>query len=218
MPTITVGNNTSNTYSGTIDSQIDNNNLDQNNDTSTNSAVGNTTAMRWNMTLRFTGIPSLTGATITAASIFLYREGGSGASFAVSIFRMLRNYGQTSVCWRNWTTGSAWSTQGGLNTTNDIYASNSGSTTVAATNGYKEFTNAQLVADIQAIANGTNNNYGYNIIREASSGGTTEYHLFSTANSTTDGRRPYLSITYTMGEGSSTSSNIGGTIAIIQNT
>lgn len=201
MPTVVIGNNTGDDYSGVEDNQIDNNEPLTNHSASGDMAVGNQSGgLAWSFLLKFTGIPSVSGAVVSSASIYVYRFSGhwSSPTFDIIASRLLRNWDNSTSCWRRYSGTSEWSTYGALNTTDDISSTISASCSVSATNEYKEWVGSQLASDIQDIMTGVSNNYGWNFRRPD----TGDYHIFRSSEDT-DGQRPYLSVTYTESGGSS---------------
>lgn len=137
------------------------------------------------------------GMTVTAAKLRLYNEQGNNLTFQA--YRVLRNWTDSGVRWSEWSAGNAWATAGATDAT-DVSTTLSGS--YVATGGvaqYLTLEGAQLIADIQAMIDGSISNYGWIVLATTDSGSNN-----ITQNAGTDGHRPELIVTVTAG-GSPTS-------------
>jgi hypothetical protein len=201
MPTIVISGNTGADYSGCNDNQIDLLAPTTNNNTATNMASGIWTDAGgvWNSLIAFTGIPSVAGASVSSSTLSIYREGGhwSNPTFTIQLRRLLRNWSLTQSTYNVYSTGNNWSTAGAASSGNDIDSDVSSSLSVASSNGYKNFTGAELDTDCQNFLTGGYNNYGWNVMWSSGSNNP-GYHVFTSTNGA-DGSRPSLSITYTAG-------------------
>jgi hypothetical protein len=217
MPTVIIGNNTGDDYSGTEDAYIKEKNPTYNAGGATileitNYGVGDYT----HSLIKFSGLSNLpSGITVSASAINLYcytRE-GSGTRTATAK-RLLRNWIEGSLwdanrsgdspyscCWNEYGSGNAWTTAGGLSDGNDRASDVSGTMTMDGTGAYKSVTGTQLNTDIANMRNGTYNNYGWHLERTDG----TSYADFFRSSEGTDGYRPYLSVTYTEGGSSGNS-------------
>jgi hypothetical protein len=198
MPTVTIGDNTGNTHSGTEDTQL------SSGATSTNYGSDATMEVtkyapgsHIHSVLKFTGLSNISGpVTVSAATLYLYNTGNAGNT-TIEARALLRNWVEAQATWNNYSTGNAWGTAGGLSDAVDRTTSASGSVLVSNTiNGYYSISSAQLAADVQAFINGTQSNYGWHIERQGT-GNDTNFAIFRTSEGT-DGQRPYLEITYTV--------------------
>ena len=212
MPSITIGNNTGDTYSGTEDAW-----LRQYQNTYNYGGWSEMNVQRYasgnhsTSCLKFSGISSIpTGATITAASIFIYKHNGTSDNNTITVKRLLRNWVEGtsegtdrvletphSCCWDEYGNDQPWTSGGALSDGNDRDSTTSATTVVSSTGRYYEFTSAQIISDVQAFLSGTYSNYGWVLERTDGTNDNT-YNSFRTSEGT-DGQRPYLSVTYTTG-------------------
>ena len=191
MPTVVIGNNTGDDYSGTEDTVLYSDAPNSTYGTQTGLECKYTTLDRYNTLLKFSGLSNITGpVTVSAASIYLY---GSNPLSNRTLYarRLLRNWSEDNATYNVYNTGSSWSTAGALSDGNDRVASATGSLTVGTTANYDSF---DCAADVEDTINGDINNYGYIITRDTKD---TLYSTSHTSSEGTDGQRPYLSVTYT---------------------
>lgn len=193
---VTIGNNTGNTFSGTEDAKLIQTSPTTNFGTNvqleaTKFGVGD----HGNSVIRFPGLSSISGpVTVTAATLFLYQESGSG-TYSVDLRRLLLAWIVSQVTWNNYITSTAWTTAGGEGSGTDIAAAVSATLNFDNSVGYKGFSAAQLRADIQNIINGVNPNNGWLVTR--SDAGEDSLFKVLTSSEGTDTNRPYLALTYT---------------------
>jgi hypothetical protein len=199
MPTVVIGDNTGDDYSGTEDVQIKsaapNSNYSSGWTTFEISKYGS--GDHAHVLLSFSGLSNITGnITVSAASINIYREGGSSGTRHVVARRVLRNWVESQVTWNIYSTGNNWTTGGCQSDGNDRVAASSGAATVSG-NGYITITDSQFYDDIEYIISGSYNNYGW-ICERSDDGEDGQYDIYWSAEGT-DGNRPYLSVTYEEG-------------------
>lgn len=205
MPTVTIGDNTggsANTYSGTIDTQIK--------DASSSSNFGGDASFEVHKydvgnhgmgLIALTGLSNITGpVTVSAASLFLWVNSGSGADIVITAKRLLRNWVESEATWNNYAGGNAWTTAGGLSDGNDRSATISGTTTFTLPSGetgtYHELVGgAQFIADVEGFINGTFSNFGWHLERTDGADDTTFIQFASSEGP--NANRPYLSVTFT---------------------
>ena len=203
MPTITIGDNTGDDFSGTEDTHISESNATTNYDTTTpievtKYDVGNHT----HALMKFSGISNLPGAlTVSGATLYFYQEDNSGgAVYNITAKKLNRNWVIDEVTWNIHSTGNNWSTGGALHETNDRSSTTTFDVSSPADNNtYHSFSSAQLASDVEDFADGTLSNYGWHLER-TDAGNDNEWKKFRPeegANTT----RPYLSVTYTVPAG-----------------
>jgi hypothetical protein len=212
MPTVTIGGNTADDFSGSEDAQMKEA-LSTNNYGGTTSfqtslwAVGDYT----HALISFSGISNLPSSlTVSSVTMYLYLTGSdSGTTATITTKRLLRDWEEgtqngadrqndtpDSCCWDEYGSGNSWTTAGGTSDGNDRSSTNSGDWSVNDTTGeYKSLSTAQLAADVEDFADGTLSNYGWH--EEVTAGlSNSDYREFASTEGT-DGQRPYLSVTYT---------------------
>lgn len=195
MPTVVIGNNTGDDYSGTEDCHIYVNGADTN--------YGENvwlylypSSERVNVLLKFSGIDSLVdGITVSAASLYLYNNSLSNPS---AFRRCLRNWTESGATYNTYDGTNAWTSVGAMSNGNDRVATASLTYQFPGTEGY--ISPGDLASDVNGMASGTYGNYGWVI--EATGGES--WMTFASKNNS-DGYRPYLSVTYTESGGSGNS-------------
>lgn len=207
MPTATIGDQTGATYAGSIDAEIHEGTATTNyGSADLFSADKYAAGDQRNTLISFTGLSSIAGpVTVSAASMFLYMDNNSVFNdITVSARRLLRNWVEAQATWNIFSTSNNWGTAGGLSDGVDR-----NSTVVAtalinsSTPGYIEFTGAGLLTLVQDWINGAANNYGLHLERTDASANDNSYIQWRSSEHTTATTRPYLSVTYASGGGSS---------------
>lgn len=155
---------------------------------------GVTDRVMWLKLTDLSGIPS--GSTIDDVDIELYREGGFSSGGAVHFARnCLRDVLVSQLTGTVARTGTPWTTVGALSDGNDRGASNIGTMSVDNTNGYKVLSGAGLIDLVQDWVDGVVNNYGILIFPDTAD----DVYSTFTQSEGTDGQRPRLVVTYTVG-------------------
>lgn len=131
------------------------------------------------------------GATITSATLYLYRTYASGAQ-TVDAYRMLRTVAFASADWNTYDGSNSWTTAGGEGSGTDRGAT-AISTTVQSTGtgAYQAF---DLTDWVQDIATGSYSNEGVILIPQ-------NQDTAFVSSEFTDGQRPELVVEYTAGSG-----------------
>lgn len=194
MPTVTITENTTGTYTGCVDTQLT---IDApTTNFSTLNELRTTAGTDETPLFKFTGLSNIPAtATVTAVTVRLY-EVNLQSSTNTIFYRMLRNWVATEATLNVWSSGNNWSTAGGLGSGTDRASSASATLSKTANNGYKEFSDSGLVTDVQNWVSGANANYGWQIRDSAN------YTFFSSSEGT-NGQRPELVVTYTEAGGGS---------------
>jgi hypothetical protein len=198
MPTAVVTeNSTGGTHTGILDTHIPETAPTAN--LSTNTAVE---VVSWAVGDRAAAIfritpPTLTGATITSATLDLYLFDYFGAASGVDAYRVLRDVSISQVTWNNYATGTPWTTAGGYGAA-DSGATVLGTASIPLTTGayysiggtgLTQYVSDQIAAssDILLIVRySPDTSYG------------NQSYIFRSSNGT-DGQRPKLTIDYTTG-------------------
>ena len=204
MPTVVIGNNTGDDYSGTEDAAIYGTTLNYGAQTESGCFSNR------NLLIKFSGLSSISGpVTVSSAVLSLYKISGS-ANGDISIRRLLRDWVEgtqnggdrandtpDSCCWNEYGSGNSWTTAGGLGDGTDRVTSTSATLTVGATTG-AYYNSGELSMDVAGFINGTSN-YGWHL----SSSLTAYQAYFRMKNYGTSGTLPYLTVTYTESGGAS---------------
>lgn len=199
--TVTIGENSTDDYSGTVTIRLKQNNFTP----STDIAINKFGASDWEHTIfKFTGLSSLpAGLTVTSARLRLYvfDSGFSAGNHVFTSRRMLRDAVVGQAFWTDYATSTAWTTAGAQSDGNDRVATPIGtSENVPLTTGvYYDYIqdSADFRAYIEDIVDGVYPNYGF--IVERSDGSADSTYRGVTQTGGTDGQRPYLEVTYTTG-------------------
>lgn len=209
MTTVTIGANTTNTYSGAADCEI--NKFEP---TSTHNGgafnVQNDASFPNNCLVSFSGVSNIaSGNTVSAATLFVWLDGES-TSFVtgtIELRRVLRNWSESQATWNVYTTGNSWTTAGCLSNANDRIGTASTSITGLDSGTGQYYGITGLAADVQAFVDGTASNYGW--VLECTTSGVWKNFI---SNSGADGNRPYLQVVYApAGVALTGSASTGGT-------
>jgi len=184
-----------NGYSGTADTFVNGytGHQDANFSTSTQLRTG-PVAGPFNTLVRFAifageGGPVPSGATITSATLSLYRPTNYPGTLTVN--RLLVNWVETQATWNRFNSSAFWNTAGATGAGTDILATPD--TTLTTTNSRNTWIAMNVTTGVQAFAGGTANN-GWRIVDTAGS----NFNSYNSREYTTDATlRPKLSITYT---------------------
>lgn len=204
MPTITVGANTGNTYSGVTDTAFDSTNTGTNYGTGTViNATKFTSGDHQHSAVKFGGLSNITGpVTVSSATIWLNVNDGEPFSTTVDMRRLLVSFDESTANWNNRSTGTPWGTAGGIGDGTDreatVVASKAvDNTSYSAQGVYQAFTSSGLASLVEGWINGTTTNNGVHIERNGA-GNDGLYLRFKSSNAA-DGSRPYLELTYAAG-------------------
>jgi hypothetical protein len=205
MPTVVIGNNTGDDYSGTEDTMLRSAFPDDNYGSNIDFNVQRYASGNHVTSLvRFTGLSSISSrVSVSSASLYIFKNGGNSNNNTITARALLRNWSESVATWNVYSTGNSWATAGGLSDGTDR-SSNVSATIISGDTGeYKTFSSAQLAADVEGCINGDASNYGWHFERTDGSNDST-YSEFSSSNND-DGQRPYLSVTYTESGGTGNS-------------
>jgi hypothetical protein len=195
MPTVVIGNNTGDDYSGTEDCYIWVNHPDSVYSGGTIQYIHGSDE-RCSVLTKFTGLSGVTApVTVSAANIYLY---SLGQNKDAAVRRVLRNWVDGQATYNIYSTGNSWTTAGCLGDGSDRVATASATFTFSGT-GYLDTGN--ISTDVQGIINGTYSNYGW-LFEITETGANWEGMRHSDSS---DGQRPYLTVTYTESGGTGNS-------------
>lgn len=194
MPTVVIGNNTGNDTAGTEDSFITLGSPTVNEGTNAEILVRNNGGGGGERRglLRFTGLSSYSGATVTSAFIRLNPPSGYFGEIW-TITKLTRAWVESEVTWNEYSSGNSWATAGATGT-GDSDAASSGTGTLPLTDITFDITlNATGITALQSMIDGSNN--GFLIVSDGD--GTQRVGSKDGA----DGVRPELHMTYTAAGG-----------------
>jgi hypothetical protein len=199
--TVTIGDNTGNTFSGTDDVELRQDDP-TNNFGALNTLEANiyTVGAQRDSLIKFTGLSNITGpVTVTAATLKLhvYEVGGTG-TITVNIYRCVRAWIEAQATWNVYTTGNSWGTAGCLSDVTDRISPASATIGLAETIQY--YTSGDLSADVQGWINGSFTNNGW-LLARSDAGGDSRYRSVAASEYVTTTLRPYLTVTYDVGAG-----------------
>lgn len=202
MPTVTIGDNTGDTYAGSRLFEL--NQADPTtayHDGSQGRVKLGTGSNEERSIVLFTLPGAITGpVTVSSATLRVYKSDSndiSGSNLEAYLLRRSPVYNQAT--WNVYSTGNSWGTAGAKNTTSDVFSP--ASVTQAgpgSSTGYVALTSAQLASDIQTAINAAASSIGWVL---ASTDQFLRIVLLAEGN--TDGQRPYLEFAYTSGGGGS---------------
>lgn len=202
MPTITVSDNSGATYSGSIDTYI------QESSPTTND--GNSPAMDISMyaggdhkhgLLAFTGLSNVVGpVTVDPSSSIQVRVNFVSAAQTMMAYRLKRPWVELQATWNIYSTGNNWATAGGIGAADiDVACA---SVVCDTSDAYVSLTGTDMAAVMQGWVNGTFPNYGLLLMRSDGSNDGKILLLFSSEED--NGYRPILTLNYSTGGGGST--------------
>ena len=152
------------------------------------------------MLYKFTGLPS-GPVTVTSATLTLNNADSAGATTAVQARKLLSAWSEADATWDDRQTGVAWNTAGVIGGS-DVDATVVATGTAPTSGGVTfDVTGAGFNSLVEGWINGTITNNGIivSLVSDTSAG---ESYRLRTKESA-DGVRPYLTIVYTAGGGSS---------------
>lgn len=205
MPTVTIGENSTNTHTGTIDTTLRQSEPTTNQD---GESINGLQVVKYaasdhtHTVIAFTGLSNIPStATVSAVTLYLYQhnsaQGSGPATHTLDVRRLLRNWVETQATWNVYSTGNSWTTAGALSAGNDRVSTVSGGATVNMTNNeYKALTGSGMITDVQDWVSGAASNFGWHVERNGT-GEDNGVRLYRRSEDT-DGQRPYVEVTYTV--------------------
>ena len=199
MPTVTIGANTTDTYSGVTDNEMREGDAFTNQDSVTAIETSKFGSGDYrNISIKFSGLSNISaGSTITSATLYLYLTAAGGSGDVISFYRILRNWQATEATWTIYSTGNSWTSGGARSVGNDVASATGTASVGTSTGAYVAFTG--LASDVQGIIDGTYGNYGWMLDR-TDSANDSHFRVWASSEGT-NGQRPYLEVTYTAGGG-----------------
>ena len=198
--TSTIGSQTGRTFLGFVDTRISQVAATTNFEGQSTYEINRwATNDRTNALIRVTGLSNIPAdAIILNASINLYLDTGGGGAGTTTIKarRVLRNWVANQVTWNAYATGQSWQTGGGRGV-DDIAAVDSASLDVNETPGYKSWSDAQLIADVQGFVDGSVANHGWLLYRDDALADE-QWRTFRATENSTAATRPYLEVTWAL--------------------
>jgi hypothetical protein len=181
----TITDNTTGTYTGVEDCEID-----VSTPTTNLGSASPMTSSSFNdekPLIKFSGLSNIpSNATVTDVTVRLYAVGSPVAGSTI-FSRVLRNWVENQATWNVFSTGNNWGTAGAAAGTDA--AASSATINHGTSTGYVSYQAAGLISDVQNWVNGTNPNYGWLLTDSA--------NYFEVVSSEgTDGQRPELIVTY----------------------
>lgn len=143
--------------------------------------------------IRFTGLSNITGpVTVSSATLSLYRTNGDDGH-PIEIYKLLRAWVDSQVCWNDYATSTAWQTAGATGALDKEAAASVSTNTSGGINAYQDFTSAQLATDVENFINTPSSNNGWLV----SQGGAGAQLIRYASEDGTDATRPKLTVVYT---------------------
>jgi hypothetical protein len=197
MPTVTIGNNSTDTFSGVIDTELNQSNpTDNRYATNAFGVYKEGSGNHANALIMFplTSLPD--NIVVSAATVHFRIDTNVGAvSHTFTFKRALRDWiTALQATWNVWSAGNNWTTAGGLSDGNDRATSPSASAVVTTGSGYKTLDVIAMASVIEGWASGAIPNYGFHVERTDAADDAT-YKIVSSSEEA-DTFRPYLTLTY----------------------
>lgn len=201
MPTVVIGNNTGDDYSGTEDTRLTQASPTTNSGTVDVLDMNKATSGQYQHSIiKFSGLSNIpSSVTIDSAYLSLYHFTGPYAQ-TFSFRRLLRNWNESQATWNIYSTGNNWSTAGATSDGNDRVADATATLQTTTSSGAYR-TSGNLSSDAGGFVSGSVNNYGWHI--ERTDGADDAHAVRFRSSNIGDGYRPYLTVTYTESGGSS---------------
>lgn len=195
MPTVTVGGNTGNTYSGCRLVELNQGDPTTSYWDGLSGRVKLGTGANQELCLVLApGISNITGpVTVSAASINVRQSNADDRSSTTLASHLLKRqpvYNQAT--WNIYSTGNNWGTGGAYNDTSDREGTASDTAPGSNGAGYIVFSSAQLATDIQTAINAATGTIDYQLISDNQFD-----RITLVGEDGADGERPYLEFTYT---------------------
>jgi hypothetical protein len=198
MPTVTIGDNTGDDFSGTEDARIMEANATTNYGSASQIEIDKFSASNWVMSLlRFTGLSSISGpVTVSSATLNIWWESGASPAQTISARQCIRNWVEAELTWNVFSTGNNWGTAGGLNDSTDRVSTIVADAAVSGVGSprYISLTGAGIAALVEGWINSSITNHGFHVERTDAQNDSS-FALF-TSSEGSDGQRPYLEVTY----------------------
>lgn len=198
MPIETIGENSTDDYSGLEDTFLYEGQATSNFDTDVNfKAQKPASGQHANELVRATGLSNISAsATVSAATFYAYLH-FSSITETDTVQRLLRDWVTDEATWTVYSTGNSWTSGGGISDGNDRSATTSASASIGSPTGYKSWSAAQLITDVQNFIDGTWTNNGW--IFERTDGTDDGEACEFDSSEASDGNRPYLEVNYSTG-------------------
>lgn len=199
MPTVTIGENTGNTYSGSRLFELNQGDPTTAYWDSSQGRIKLGTGANQELSLvLFPGLSNITGpVTVSSATLRIYQTDASDKSaitFAAHLLKRQPVYNQAT--WNVYSTGNNWGTGGAYNDTSDREGTAADTAPGSNGAGYIAFTSATLASEIQTKINAATGTIGWQLISDDQF-----TRIIAAAEAGTDGQRPYLEFTYTTAGG-----------------
>ena len=202
MPVVTIGENTTDDFTGTTTDTYLREDAAAINQDSGSLEVSKATAGQHRTTVIYFDIAGSipAGSTINSAAINLFLENWNSAGVTMDCYALLVAFTEGGATWNTRDGTNNWNTGGAQGSGTDHGATLLAQTAVTNTLAYKVFSGANLTAFIQDVVDSVVSNLGFVFIRNGT-GNDGEYHSFGSSEAATDGRRPYIEIDYTEAAG-----------------
>lgn len=212
MPTVVIGHNTGDDYSG-----IEDNRLVQLAAT-TNYGTNNRFDMHEGVTnqysygiIRVTGLSNISAPVTVSSAVLSLCQATGGYTQTYSFRRLLRAWSVSQSTWNIYSTGNNWSTAGGISDGYDRVSDVSATLTSGSNNGVY-YKSGDLSADVEDFINGDLTNNGWHGERSDGSGDSQNNRYHSSESD--DGYRPYLTVTYEESSGTSIGPLVGASALV----
>lgn len=133
---------------------------------------------------------------IVSATLTLYHSYNAGidAETYMYLYRLRRDWQESTVCWAYYTGTTGWTTPPGTDNTNDRYAALTGERTLIPTSGSGVYRDYPCTASVESWLSGDVTNYGWMVPFQA--GEATDGQRFDTSDHLTAVQRPEIEIEY----------------------
>lgn len=198
MPTITISENGTATYSGVVDTRLNSAATTTNYASATDlEATSYGAGSRQVSPVKMTMPGVLVGATINSVIARFTQQTGSGVPQTIEFRRILTDWNVAAATWATKDGTTGWADDGAEGSGTDIAAVASATVSMTAGTGVVyDFSSAQLTADFQAFASG-GANYGHILRRGEYTADDGKYCVLYSSNAADPATRPVFIIDYT---------------------
>jgi len=203
MPTVVIGNNTGDDYSGVEDTTLLEANPTYNYGSEVILATRGTSSYKNITLISASGLSNIPATSVVSLATISIEHIDLAQTDTLVLRGLLRNWGEGNKggtaaeagesSWNCYSYSNAWTTAGGLSDGNDRDADSCGTISLNGSYGFK--TSSNINGIVQDWVDGSRSNYGLQIT--ATRTDSTEFSYWS--NNYSDGHRPYLTVTYTTG-------------------
>jgi hypothetical protein len=194
MPTVVIGNNTGDDFTGVDETRMTE--IDPTINYGTDSVIATSNFGGGDLqtyVICFTGLSNITGpVTVSSATLDLWID-SINSTPEYNLHRLLTSFTEGGATWNSRNGSNNWNTGGARGSGTDHSATVSATVSGGSAGGYQSISSAQLATDVQNWINGVNSNFGWVGLPTGDNGDAYVY----VSSEGTDENRPKLTVIYT---------------------